>query len=297
MKRRSVRRRIFLSNALMVLSTLLLFLILSVGTAKVYWESVEPELRSSAEVSLDPEVLEELIRDLTIRQNEFFLLFFADGALCVAGLLLVSQLFTGNLAVHIMKPLRELMDGAERIRENDLTKNIEYRGDSEFETVCAAFNDMQSHLLEEQEKNRKYEKARMDMIAGISHDLRTPLTAIRGTTKGLMDGIVSTPEQRRIFLETAYRRAGDMDRLLDQLLCLSQLETGNLPIFPREADLAEFLRRYGDERRALLEDGSVTLSENIGSGEVAAVFDPKQMERILDNLLDNSMKYGERDIG
>src|SRR5699024_8385237 len=107
----------------------------------VYWESVELELRSSAEVSLDPEVLEELIRDLTIRQNEFFLLFFADGALCVAGLLLVSQLFTGNLAVHIMKPLRELRDGAERIRENDLTKNIEYRGDLEFETVCAAFND------------------------------------------------------------------------------------------------------------------------------------------------------------
>ena len=295
MNRRSVGRRIFLSNALMVLSTLLLFLVLSVGTATVYWESVELELRSSAEVPLDPEELEELIRDLTIRKNEFFLLFFADGALCIAGLLLVSQLFTGNLAVQIMKPLRELMDGAERIRENDLTKNIEYRGDSEFETVCAAFNDMQSHLLEEQEKNRKYEKARMDMIAGISHDLRTPLTAIRGTTKGLMDGIVSTPEQRRIFLETAYRRAGDMDRLLDQLLCLSQLETGNLPIFPREADLAEFLRWYGDERRALLEDGSVTLSENIGSGEVAAVFDPKQMERILDNLLDNSMKYGERD--
>lgn len=75
MKRRSVRRRIFLSNALMVLSTLLLFLILSVGTAKVYWESVELELRSSAEVSLDPEVLEELIRDLTIRQNEFFCCF------------------------------------------------------------------------------------------------------------------------------------------------------------------------------------------------------------------------------
>ena len=244
MKRRSVRRRIFLSNALMVLSTLLLFLILSVGTAKVYWESVELELRSSAEVSLDPEVLEELIRDLTIRQNEFFLLFFADGALCVAGLLLVSQLFTGNLVVHIMKPLRELMDGAERIRENDLTKNIEYRDDLEFETVCAAFNDMQSHLLEEQEKNRKYEKARMDMIAGISHDLRTPLTAIRGTAKGLMDGIVSTPEQRRIFLETAYRRAGDMDRLLDQLLCLSQLETGNLPIFGgcfrSEADGTDF---------------------------------------------------------
>lgn len=291
---KSVRRRIFLSNALMVLATLLLFLALSLGTAKIYWESVEQQLLSSAKTRIDPERLEEIVRDLTIRKNEFFLIFFADGALCIAGLLIVSQLFTGRLAAHIMKPLKALMDGAERIRKNDLTKEIEYAGDSEFETVCAAFNEMQRHILEEQEKNRKYEKARMDMIAGISHDLRTPLTAIRGTTKGLMDGVVSTPEQRQRFLETAYRRAGDMDRLLDQLMCLSKLETGNLPILALEADLAEFLDDYVEERRGLLRDAPVELKAEIEGRGIRAVFDPGQLRRILDNLLDNSMKYGEK---
>lgn len=291
---KSVRRRIFLSNALMVLATLLLFLALSLGTAKIYWESVEQQLLSSAETRIDPERLEEIVRDLTIRKNEFFLIFFADGALCIAGLLIVSQLFTGRLAAHIMKPLKALMDGAERIRKNDLTKEIEYAGDSEFETVCAAFNEMRRHILEEQEKNRKYEKARMDMIAGISHDLRTPLTAIRGTTKGLMDGVVSTPEQRQRFLETAYRRAGDMDRLLDQLMCLSKLETGNLPILALEADLAEFLDDYVEERRGLLRDAPVELKAEIEGWGIRAVFDPGQLRRILDNLLDNSMKYGEK---
>lgn len=89
---------------------------------------------------------------------------------------------------------------------------------------------MQKHILMEKEKNYKYEKARTDMIAGISHDLRTPLTAVRGTIKGLMDGVASTPERQNRFLKTAYRRTGDMDVLLNQLFYLSKLETGNMPL-------------------------------------------------------------------
>ena len=95
-------------------------------------------------------------------------------------------------------------------------------GDAEFEDVCITFNHMQEHILREQEKNRKYEKARTDMIAGISHDLRTPLTAIRGTIKGLMDGIAATPEMQEKFLQAAYRRTGDMDGLLNQLFYVSK---------------------------------------------------------------------------
>lgn len=68
------------------------------------------------------------------------------------------------------------------------------------------------------------------MIAGIFHDLCTPLTAVRGTIKGLMDGIASTPERQNRFLETAYRRTGEMDVLLNQLFYLSKLETGNMPL-------------------------------------------------------------------
>ncbi len=66
------------------------------------------------------------------------------------------------------------------MQHNDLSEDISYAGDAEFENVCSTFNDMQGHILAEQEKNRKYEKART-MIAGISHDFRTPLTAIKGT--------------------------------------------------------------------------------------------------------------------
>lgn len=70
------------------------------------------------------------------------------------------------------------------------------------------------------------------MIAGISHDLRTPLTAMKGTIKGLIDGVASTPEQQKKFLQAAYRRTGDMDMLLNQLFYLVQNGDREICRFP-----------------------------------------------------------------
>lgn len=126
---------------------------------------------------------------------------------------------------------RIFLKGVRRIEQNQLTEEIIYEGEKEFEQVCSAFNEMQKHLLEEQEKNQKYEKARPHMIFGISHDLRTSLTAIKGTIKGLLDGIAKTEQQREHFLQTAYRRTKDMDALLEQLFYFSKMETGNMPFF------------------------------------------------------------------
>lgn len=152
-----------------------------------------------------------------------------------------------------MEPLDLLAQGADRIRHNDLTTEIRYVGDAEFEDVCITFNHMQEHILREQEKNRKYEKARTDMIAGISHDLRTPLTAIRGTIKGLMDGIAATPEMQEKFLQAAYRRTGDMDGLLNQLFYVSKIETGNMPLSVQKIEIADFIRNYVNGKQELLD--------------------------------------------
>ena len=294
MGKRTVKRRIFLSNALMVLITLAVFLVINVGVIKVYSEYVEEEVRASAEKIVSEDGLEDLVEDFTIHRNEFILLFLADGVLCIAVLVIMSQIFTGNLVKHIMEPLDELAAGAKRIRENDLTEDIKYSGDIEFENVCDTFNKMQKHILREQEKNRKYEKARTDMIAGISHDLRTPLTAIRGTIKGLMDGIASTPEKQDRFLETAYRRTGEMDLLLNQLFYLSKIETGNMPITLRKIEISSFIKNYVQAKQGLMEAEKEELVEETKEITAEVAVDPEQLQRIFDNLLENSRKYGEK---
>lgn len=292
MKRMTVRNRILISNALMVIVTLFLFFIINLGVIKVYSETIETEFKATAQQMIEEDALEEMLENFTIRRNEFLLLFALDGFLCIAGLVAVSQLFTRNLANYIMKPLDALTEGASRIKDNRLTENITYTGDIEFEQVCEAFNEMQEHLQSEQDKNRRYEKARTDMIAGISHDLRTPLTAVRGAVKGLLDGVVSTPEQKEHFLQTAYRRTGDMDILLNQLFYLSRMETGNVPFSMQEVKLDDFVRNYVRGKQDFLEPLE-ELTAQPGAVQAIVQADPEQLNRILDNLLENSRKYAK----
>lgn len=292
MGKKTVKRRIFLSNALMVLVTLAIFLIINAVVVKVYFESMEHELKAFIGDVVDEDDLENVFEELTIHRDEFILLFFMDGILCIAVLFMVSQIFTKRLVNHIMKPLNALSDGAERIRNQDLTQDVIYSGDIEFENVCHSFNEMREAVLEEQEKNQKYEKARTDMIAGISHDLRTPLTAIRGTVKALLDGVASTPERQKKFLETAYRRTGDMDILLKQLFYMSKLETGNMPLDIIAIEISGFIKNYVKGKQELLENEQteIIVDTNRITGYVSA--DAKQLHRIFDNLLENSIKYG-----
>ena len=292
MRKQTVKKRIFISNTLMVLVTLFILLMINVVFLKAYSEYIEHELENSIEGVADEEDLEELLEGYTIRRNEFILLFLADGICCIAVLVIVSQVFTRKLVNHIMEPLDALADGAERIRKNDLTQDIAYSGDVEFENVCRTFNEMRRAILAGQEKNRKYEKARTDMIAGISHDLRTPLTAIRGVVKGLLDGVAFTPERQKSFLETAYRRTGEMDLLLNQLFYLSKLETGNMPLDFKTIDISEFIRNYAKGKQELPENGQEEFTVDIKGSTGNVSVDPEQLQRIFDNLLENSRKYG-----
>lgn len=294
MEKRTVKRRIFISNAMMVLLTLLIFLLINLFVIKFYSESIEKEFKASAEKVVDVDGMDDLLEGFTVRRNEFILIFGADGILCIIVLVIISQLFTKNLTEHIMEPLEALADGAKRIRDNDLTQNIKYMGEIEFENACVAFNDMQESILTEQEKNRRYEKARTDMIAGISHDLRTPLTAIRGTIKGLMDGVASRPEQQKKFLEAAYRRTGDMDLLLNQLFYLSKMETGNMPISLQNIEISAFLNNYAKSKQEFIESDKEQIKVDTQGITAEVSVDPEQFQRILDNLLENSRKYGEK---
>lgn len=293
MEKRTVKRRIFWSNALMVVATLIIFLIINLFVIKFYAEAIEEEFRTSVEGVVDEDGLEDLLEDWTVHRNEFILFFGADGILCIMVLVMISQLFTKNLTRHIMEPLDALAQGAKRIKENNLTQDIVYTGEREFENVCAAFNDMQQSILAEREKNRKYEKARNDMIAGISHDLRTPLTAMKGTIKGLLDGVASTPQQQSKFLQAAYRRTGDMDMLLNQLLYLSRMETGNLPVAMQTIEIASFLEKYVKGKREMTETEQEEIAADTRGITAAVDVDPEQFCRILDNLVENSRKYGE----
>lgn len=293
MKRQTVKKRIFISNTLMILVTLIFVFIINIGIVKLYWEYIEQDWQTSMQTMADAASIENMLEDWTVHQQSFYVLFFADMLVCAAVWILISLFFTRGLVRQIMKPLDALGQGAKRIRENILTEEIHYQGDKEFEEICNTFNDMQAHILSEQEKNRKYEKARTEMVAGISHDVRTPLTAIRGTIKGILDGVVKEQKQQEQFLNTAYRRTGDIDMLLNQLLYVSKLETGNMPLYLQKTNLFSWISKYLEGKREMLAGGQVEFTEELERVSQIALVDQEQLQRIFDNLLENSRKYGD----
>ena len=131
------------------------------------------------------------------------------------------------------------------------------------------------------------------MIAGISHDLRTPLTAIRGSLKGLLDGVAMTAEQKSRFLNAAYRRTGDMDVLLNQLFYLSKLETGNMPLTIQDVDIGTFIQDYVDAKKQQIINEHIEITAEIENVQSLVQADPEQLWRILDNLVENSRKYAD----
>lgn len=319
MEKGTVKRRIFLSNALMVLVTLLIFLAINLAVVKIYAESVEKELKTSIEDLIDGSGtsnfsdsdnvkyqhkdgrellgdLDDFLESWTIHRNEFILLFGADGIICILVLLLISQIFTRNLEKNIMEPLDLLAQGADRIRHNDLTTEIRYVGDAEFEDVCITFNHMQEHILREQEKNRKYEKARTDMIAGISHDLRTAADCHPGNDQRTYGRHCGNSGNAGEVLQAAYRRTGDMDGLLNQLFYVSKIETGNMPLSVQKIEIADFIRNYVNGKQELLDKEKEQMQAETGDIHLDVDSDPEQLQRIFDNLLENSRKYAERDV-
>ena len=208
---------------------------------------------------------------------------------------LLNTLFTRCQLKKLLQPVNALTQAAGRVEEGDFTQAIDYRGRDEFAPVCAAFNRMQEHLLEEQEKNAAYERARTDLVAGISHDLRTPLTSVKGYIKGLRDGVAQTPERQQQYLDIAYRKACDMDVLLQRLFYFSRMETGNLPLFPEPADLGQFASRFAAEAGPELEQAGGGIELSVSPGPHPALIDPEQMYRVLNNLKDNAQRYaGDR---
>lgn len=290
----TVKQRIFILNTSMVIVILGIAFIVNYFFAKLYLCAAENDFEKTLHSAItDNDAFEDTIEAWTVKRQDFMILFSIDGLICVIILLFVSFLFTKKLTQYITAPLNALISGANRVKSGNLSQKITYRGLYEFETACENFNKMQQHILDEQTKNLKYEKARTDMVAGISHDLRTPLTAIQGTLKGLIDDIVPTPEIKNKFLNTAYKRSLDMERLIEKLFFFSKMETGNMPLNLQDINLPHFIRNYIKNKKDIYtpDDMTIKYTQKSETDNITLKLDSEQLTRIFDNLIENSLKY------
>ena len=151
---------------------------------------------------------------------------------------------------------------------------------------------MRLRLKDSVDSQLKYEEDRKQLVVGISHDLRTPLTAIKGYVEGLIDGIANTPEKQRKYLNTIYTKACDMDILVDRLLLFSKLDTGNFPFKFDKINMKEYMNNfYKHMKDEFYEKDAEFFFENKCSDLCTVKLDSQEMNRVLLNIVENSVKY------
>ncbi len=266
------------------------------GAVSVWSEGVcVVGLRSGAYtvLSMGPVNMPEMFGRPRLQTEAILLVVLVVGVTVIAVIAALSVLSARLQTRQIMQPVRALTQAARRIEQGDYSQPVESPGQDEFAAVYSAFEHMRRHLNDEREKNRAYEQGRTDLVRGISHDLRTPLTSVQGYLKGLRDGVANTPEKQARYLDVAYRKACEMDILLRRLFAFSEMETGKLPLFPEPVDLGEFVRAFARDAAEELEPhgGRVVLRGAPAPHPVR--IDKAQMRRVLSNLMNNAVRYAQ----
>ncbi|MGN0516487.1 ATP-binding protein [Eubacterium sp.] len=206
-------------------------------------------------------------------------------------IILMSNLIMSVIASRtITAPIKKLSDGANEIAGGNLDYHIDYDSTNEIGTTVKSINDMTEKLKNLMQTKEEIEQSRKEMTAGIAHDLRTPLTSIKGYVEGLMDGIANTPEKQERYLNTIYSSAKDMENLLDELLTLSRFEEGKIKLEPIRIDIVQFLIEYLNERP---QDNKavITFTPPSYKESLDVMLDPNRFSRVLNNIISNAIKY------
>lgn len=206
-----------------------------------------------------------------------------------------NGILSSRIYKNVIEPLELLSYGADQIKNGNLDFDMNYEYDDEFKQVCDDFDEMRMRLKESVQSKLKYEENRKELMAGISHDLRTPLTGIKGYVEGLIDGVANTPEKINKYLYTIHRKACDMDELVDRLFLFSKLDTGKYPFDFDIIYINEYFKKlYEDIKDDLYKRGLDILYINECSGNIKVKIDCKEIRRVIFNILDNSIKYNKR---
>lgn len=212
-------------------------------------------------------------------------------------IIIVSNLIMSLITSRtITAPIKKLSDGANEIAGGNLDYHIDYDSTNEIGVTVKSINDMTDKLKFSIEQQNEMAQSRKEMTAGIAHDLRTPLTSIKGYVEGLKDGIANTPEKQERYLQTIYSSATDMENLLDELLTMSKLESGNTQLDLIKIDINEYLAEYLSEKDYKWQSDNITVKysgPNV-KGKAYVLLDPNRFSRVLNNIISNAVKYSSK---
>ncbi|MBQ8247407.1 MAG: HAMP domain-containing histidine kinase [Lachnospiraceae bacterium] len=207
--------------------------------------------------------------------------------LVVTGILLILW-----LRRSMFRPMNELKDAMTKIAEGDLDTELVTKEKGEIKDLFDNFEIMRKQLKSTAEEKALVEKTNRELISNISHDLKTPITSIKGYVEGIMDGVADTPEKMNKYIRTIYNKANDMDLLINELTVYSQLDAKSIPYRFHQISVTDYFGDCIEEVGLDLEQKGIRFHyTNEVDSDVQIWADPEQLKRVINNIINNSVKY------
>ena len=198
----------------------------------------------------------------------------------------------------VLRRIRELQKATHEIGNGNLDYEVESLRDDEIGDLCDDFETMRRKLKESEQERRDADNEMRTVISNISHDLRTPVTAVKGYAQGILDGVTNSPEKLNRYVHTIYNKASDMEQLVDELSVYSKIDTSKIVYHFNRVDIETYMRDYADLIRLDLEAHNIDLSfRSTLPAPAEVIADTEHFKRVLDNIITNSVKYIDKSRG
>ena len=210
--------------------------------------------------------------------------------LVLTGFLLIVWIYRG-----IMGPLNKMRVAARRIQTGDLDFEIPTEADDELGQLSRDLEDMRQRLKDTAEEKVAFDKENKELISNISHDLKTPVTTIKGYAEGIMDGVADTPEKMEKYIRTIYKKANEMDTLINELTLYSKIDTNRIPYNFKILSVNDYFFDCAEDLSLDLEAKNVEFGYfNYVEEDVHVIADAEQITRVIHNIVNNSVKYMDK---
>lgn len=231
--------------------------------------------------------------------KEFITQYFATFVAVIIFILVSTNLIlTFLVSRSIIKPLSNLKKAAIDIKNGNLDCEIRYRSRDEIGELSSAFEEMRLKLKESIELTQQYEQNRKELVSNISHDLKTPITAVKGYVEGIIDGVADTQDKMDKYIRTIYTKTNEIDKLIDELFLYSKLDLKKLAFNFEKVDIRKYLQHCIEDLCFDLESKGIILTfQDFCDGNMIVIADREKLNRVITNVIYNSAKYMDMDRG
>lgn len=211
-------------------------------------------------------------------------------------LVLTGMVLTQWIHKSVFSPINRLNLAMQKIAEGNFEYTLESDDDNEIGELYRNYEDMRLRLKESAEEKVQNERQNRELISNITHDLKTPITAIKGYVEGIIDGVADTRERQEKYLRTIYTKANDMDRLINELTYYSSIDNNRIPYNFHLINVAEFFGDCVEDVGLDLESKDIQLNySNLVDPDTRIIADPEQLKKVINNIIGNSIKYMDKE--